>query len=129
MTHRLSTKLAALLVAMGLALPVLAEKPEKLPVAFGAWQGPRAATFKSALRRGLAKECNVVAPKAARALIDGQVSSEDGKKFSVKVIVKSPKTKEIIEQREYTYSKPSVSQAQANRMGREVAAMARRVPE
>jgi hypothetical protein len=126
MTHRLS-KLAALL-ALGLALPALAEKPEKLPVAFGAWQGPRAATFKSALRRGLAKECNVVAPQKARALIEGVVSEED-KKFSVKVIVKSPKTKEVVEQREYTFGKPSVSQAQANRMGREVAAMAKRVPE
>ena len=105
-----------------------AEKPEKVPVALGSWKGPSASTFKSALRRGLAKDCTFVKAKKARALIEGEVTSADGKKLSVKVIVKATTTGEVVEQRSYQFAKPSVSAAMASKMGREVADSARRAP-
>jgi len=118
--------LIALALALA-ALPARAEKPEKIPVALGSWKGPSASSFKSALRRGLAKDCVIVGAKRARAILDGEVV-QDGKAFTVRVIVKSAKSGEVAEQREFPFAKASVSSAQANRMGRAVADMVRRAP-
>ena len=104
-----------------------ADKPEKIPVAMGKWKGPHAAGFKSALRRGLAKYCTIGSAKKARAIIDGE-ETEEGKKAKLTVIVRAAKTKEVVEQREYNFSKPSASAGQASKMGREVAEMAGRAP-
>jgi hypothetical protein len=114
-------------IAMGAAV-AHAEKSPKIPVAFGKWTGPHAGTFKSALRGGVSKGCVVVRAEKARVIIEGEVSAED-KRIKVRVILRSPKTSDIVESREYTFSKPSVSQAQSNKMGREVTEMARRAPE
>ena len=43
--------------------------------------------------------------------------------------MKSPKTNEIVESKEYSFSKPELSQAQSHRLGRDVFEMARRAPE
>jgi hypothetical protein len=117
------------LVAMGLmmAAAARAEKPPKIPVALGKWTGPHAGTFKSALRSGISKDCVVVRPAKARVVIDGEVSGDTT--FTVRVILKSPRTNEIVESREYTFSKPEVSQAKSHKMGRDVAEMARRAPD
>jgi hypothetical protein len=104
-----------------------ADKPEKIPVALGSWKGPSANTFKSALRRGLAKDCLVVGAKRARVVIDGEVSQE-AKGFTVRVIVKSAKSGEVAEQREFPFAKANVSPAQSNRMGHAVADMVRHAP-
>jgi hypothetical protein len=118
-----------LLIAVGLgAGAARADKPARIPVAFGSWKGPHANTFKSGLRRGIAQDCVVVSPQKARVVLDGEVS-EKGKGFAVRVIVKAPKTNEIIESKEYPFSKPSVSAAQSKKMGRDVVEMARRAPE
>jgi hypothetical protein len=113
-----------------LAFPALADKPALIPVTFGAWKGSHANTFKSGLRRGLAKAkgCSVVPRGKARVVIEGEVTEQNGK-FSVHVSLKSPKNDEIIESREYSFSKPTVSDGQANKMGREVTEMAGRAPE
>jgi hypothetical protein len=111
-----------------MALPALAEKPAKIPVAFGAWKGPHASTFKSGLRRGLAKGCAVVARNKARAVIEGEVTEAD-KKLTVRVTLKSPKSDEIIESREYSFAKPTVSAGMSNKMGHDVTEMAGRAPE
>jgi hypothetical protein len=102
-------------------------KADRTPVMFGSWKGPSARVFKSALRNGIAKECLVVGPKAARAIIDGEVR-EQGKGVVVRVIVKAAKSGEVVEQREFTFSRPQASRSQADRMGRAVADMARRAP-
>jgi hypothetical protein len=115
------------LLFTGLGIAEKAEKPEKIPVALGSWKGPSAGSFKGALRRGLAKDCTFTKPKTARAIIDGEVTQE-GKKFTVRVIVKAAQSGEVLEQREYPYSKPSLSQGQTNKLGREVAEMVRRAP-
>jgi hypothetical protein len=104
-----------------------ADKPARIPVAFGQWTGPHAGTFKSGLRGGLAKECVVVKAEKARVIIDGEVSGD--KTFKVRVVVKSPQTKDTLESKEYSFSKPSVSEAQSHRMGRDVAEIARRAPD
>jgi hypothetical protein len=123
-----SLKMVVLLwIAMGAAV-AHSKKPPKTPVAFGKWTGPHAGTFKSALRRGVSKGCVVVRAEKARVIIEGEVGAED-KPIKVRVILKSPKTSDIVESREYTFSKPSVSQGQSNKMGREVTEMARRAPE
>jgi hypothetical protein len=127
MTLRSLKMVVLLLIAMGAAV-AHAEKPAKIPVALGKWTGPHAGTFKSALRSGLSKGCVVVRAEKARVIIEGEVSAED-KPIKVHVILKSPKTSDIVESREYTFSKPSVSQAQSNKMGREVTEMASRAPE
>jgi hypothetical protein len=115
-----------LLVAFGFGA-VRAEKPEKLRVALGSWTGPHAGSFKSALRSGMRKECLFVNAKTARAIIDGEVV-EQGKRFSVRVIVKSAKTGEVAEQREFSFAGPSPSQHQSSKMGHDVAEMVRRAP-
>jgi hypothetical protein len=120
----------AFLLAVGVgAAPAQAEKPPKIPVAFGAWTGPHAGSFKSGVRSGVAKECAVVRAEKARVIIDGEVTETEPKHFKLRVIVKSPKTNDIVESREYTFSKPEVSQGQSHRMGRDVFEIARRSPE
>jgi hypothetical protein len=104
-----------------------ADKPPRIPVALGKWTGPHAGSFKSALRSGLSKDCVVVRAEKARVIIDGEVTGD--KTFSVRVILKSPKTNELVESREFTFSKPDVSQARSRKMGHDVAEMARRAPE
>lgn len=110
------------------AVPARAEKPPKIPVAIGTWTGPHANRFKSGVRSGAAKECAVVKKEKARVIVDGEVVEQD-KRWKVRMIVKSPKTDEIVESKEYTYSKPELSQAQSHRMGRDLFEMARRAPE
>lgn len=105
-----------------------AEKPARIPVAMGTWTGSHASRFKSGVRSGVSKDCVVVRAEKARVIIDGEVTEAD-KKFTVRVIVKSPKTNDIVESREYSFSKPEVSQAQSHRMGRDVTEIARRSPE
>jgi hypothetical protein len=122
------TLIKSLLLLLVLASPARADKPAKFPVAFGAWKGPHAGTFKSALRRGLAKGCAVVARGKARALIEGEVTDNNGK-LSVRVVVKSPRTDEIVESREYAFAKPNVSAGMSSKMGREVTEMVSRAPE
>jgi hypothetical protein len=119
----------ALLLVVGIALTAAARPtaPDKIPVSFGSWTGPSARTFKSALRHGLRKDCTVVGAKTARVIIDGVVS-EQGKGVVVRVTVKSPKDGEIIESREFPFSKPTPSQSQGDRMGAAVVDMARRAP-
>src|SRR5689334_12332628 len=103
-----------LVVAMCLAsAAAFAEKvaPEKIPVAFGSWKGPSASSFKSALRKGLGKECAVVSKKA-RVVIEGVVTpSEGGKGVVVRVVVKSSSSGEIVESREFPSPKPQPSGA------------------
>jgi hypothetical protein len=116
------------LVAIGIgAAAARADKPPRIPVALGKWTGPHAGTFKSALRSGLGKDCVVVRADKARVVIDGEVSGD--KSFTVRVILKSPKTNDVVESREFTFSKPDVSQAKSHKMGHDVAEMARRAPE
>jgi hypothetical protein len=117
----------ALLVAL-MSGGAHAEKPAKIPVAFGKWTGPHASTFKSALRNGVRKGCAVVRADKARVVIEGEVSADD-KPIKLRVVLKSPRSGDIVESREYTFSKPTVSAAQSKRMGREVTEMAQRAPE
>jgi hypothetical protein len=127
MGERLLKWVVLLLVAMGGGAH--AEKPAKIPVAMGAWTGPHAGTFKSGVRSGVAKDCVVTRAEKARVIIEGEVKEGENNHFTVQVIVKSAKTKEIVESREYSFSKPQVSQAQSHRMGRDVTEIARRAPE
>ncbi len=105
-----------------------ADKPERIPVALGRWTGPHAGSFKSALRGGTAKGCMVVRAERARVIVDGEVTGTD-KPWKVRVIVKSPKTSDVVESREYTFYKPTASSAQGKKMGRDVCEMAQRAPE
>jgi hypothetical protein len=105
-----------------------AEQPPKIPVAMGAWTGPHAATFKGALRSGMSKECVTTKAAKARVVIDGEISAAE-KGFKVRVILKSPKTQDVVESHEYTFAKPKVSAGMSKKMGREVCAMAVRAPE
>lgn len=123
-----STLIRALALTLLVATPVRAEKPAKLPIAFGAWKGPSAGTFKSALRQALAKTCAVVPRGKARVVIEGEVRPQD-KGVSVRVSLKSPRSDEIVESREYSFAKPKVSAGQAGKMGREVTEMVGRAPE
>jgi hypothetical protein len=123
-----SRSLIVLLLLALSAVTAHAEKPAKIPVAFGKWTGPHAGAFKSALRNGIKNGCVVVRADKARVIIDGEVNGDD-KPIKLRVILKSPKTQDIVESREYTFSKPTPSQNQANRMGREVTEMAQRAPE
>src|SRR5215472_4683307 len=105
-----------LLVAIGVGAAVAhADKPPKIPVALGKWSGPHSGSFKSALRSGLSKDCVVVRAEKARVIIDGEVSGD--KTFTVRVILKSPKTNELVESREFSFSKPDVSPARSRKMG------------
>lgn len=128
--HRLA-KLVVLLFLMSFMILAAgsagADKPVKIPVAFGAWKGPQANIFKNALQRGVRKECVLVKPRTARVVIEGEVTEKD-QKFVVRVIVKMPKGDELAGSHEYTYAKPKVTQAQANKMGHDVTEMARRAP-
>jgi hypothetical protein len=124
-----SVILAVALASATAAARPKAEKPEKIPVALGSWRGPSASAFKDALKHGLGKECKVVGAKSkgARALVDGTVE-ERGKGVVVRVVVKQPKTSEVVEQREFPFARPKPSRAQGDKMGKAVAAIARRVP-
>jgi hypothetical protein len=124
-THLL--RIAALLLVT--ASPAEAEKPAKIPVTLGNWKGPHANTFKGAVRRGVSKGCVVVKKDKARVVIDGEVTESSPNHFTVRVMVKSPKNDEIIESREYAYSKPNASGGQADRMGRDIVAIAQRAPQ
>ncbi len=121
---KLSWVIALVVLGFGAAR---AEKPEKLRVALGSWKGPHAGSFKSALRSSLGKDCVFVNATRARAVIDGEVS-EQGKRFSVRVIVKSAKTGEVVEQREFSFAGPSPSKHQSSKMGHDVAEMVQRTP-
>jgi hypothetical protein len=120
----------ALLVVVGSASVAAAKAPPppKVPAALGSWTGPSASRFKSALRHGLRKDCDIVSAKKARVLIEGVVS-EQGKGVVVRVTVKSQKDGEVIESREFPFSKPTPSQAQGDKMGSAIAEIARRAPE
>jgi hypothetical protein len=120
--------LLAILVGIAGTAAAKPPAPDKIPVAFGSWTGPSASRFKSALRHGMQKTCAFVSAKKARALIEGVVS-EQGKGVSVRVTVKSQKDGEVVESREFPFSKPTPSQAQGDKMGRAVAEIARRAPE
>lgn len=103
-------------------------KPERIPVAMGAWKGPHAGSFKSGVRSAIAKDCVVVKAEKARVIVEGEVTpSEDGKKVTVKVVIKSPKTNEIVESKEYS-TKPDPSVGQSKKMGHDLVEMARRAP-
>jgi hypothetical protein len=120
---------AILLLLWAPAVWSAAEPVEKINVNLGSWKGPSAGVFKSALRRGLqkgCKECKFSGAKQARVIIDGNVE-EEGKSFSVTVVVKSKKSGEVVEQRSYKFGKRP-SDGQASRMGREVAEIVRRSP-
>ena len=107
----------------------LAEKPAKIPVAFGGWTGPHASRFKSAVRGTIGKDCVVTRADKARVIIEGEATeSDDKKKVTVKVVVKSPKTNEIVESREYSFSKPEPSSGQSKKMGHDVVERAKRAP-
>jgi hypothetical protein len=105
-----------------------AGKPPRIPVAMGTWSGPHAGTFKGAVRSGMSKDCVVTKPDKARAIIDGEVS-EGEKGLKVRVIVKSPKTSEVVESREYSFAKPQVSAGMSKKMGHDVGEIAKRAPE
>jgi hypothetical protein len=124
-----SLKYLLMLFVLGGAVAARADKPPKIPVAMGTWTGPKASRFKSAVRNGIAKECAVVRKDKARVVIEGEVKSDDDKHFSVHVIVKSPKTGDIVESRDYTSAKPQPSQAMSHKMGHDVTEIARRAPE
>jgi hypothetical protein len=127
-TSRAVRTVLLLLVAIGFGtVAARADKPPRIPVALGKWTGPHSGTFKSALRSGIAKECVVVRADKARVVIDGEVTGD--KSFTVRVILKSPKTSDIVESREFTFAKPQVSAAKSRKMGHDVAEMARRAPE
>jgi hypothetical protein len=106
-----------------------ADKPPKIPVAFGKWTGPHASHFKSALRSAATKECAVVSASKARVIVDGEVTEKEDKHLSVRVLVKSPKTNELVESKEYVLAKPDVSKGQARKMGHDLFEIARRAPE
>jgi hypothetical protein len=121
-------KTLCLLAVLAMGAVAQAEKPEKIPVAIGAWTGPKASRFKSAVRSGVGKECKVVSASKARVIIDGEVTEAD-KKFKVRVIVKSPVTSDVVESKEYTFNKPEPSQGMSRKMGHDVFEIARRSPE
>src|SRR5690348_5676258 len=121
--------LRSVVIGLLLAGVASAEKPAKIPVAFGGWTGPHAGRFKSAVRGTIGKACVVLRADKARVIIEGEVTeSEDKKKISVKVVVKSPKTNEIVESREYSFGKPEPSSGQSKKMGHDVVEMAKRAP-
>jgi hypothetical protein len=105
-----------------------ADKPPRIPVAMGTWTGPHAGTFKSAVRNGMSKDCVVTKASKARVLVDGEVAAEE-KGMKVRVIVKSARTNEIVESREYTFAKPQVSAGMSKKMGHDVGEIAKRAPE
>src|SRR5689334_16743298 len=115
-----------LVMLLGLAR---AEKPPRIPVAMVSWTGPHAATFKSAVRNGVSKDCVVTKAAKARVIIDGEVAEKEKGGFTVHVIVKSPKTNEIVESREYSFAKPQVSSGMSHKMGHDVVEIAKRSPE
>jgi hypothetical protein len=117
---------APLLLASG---PAAAKepKPDKIPIAVGSWTGKYAGTFKSALRGSLGKDAKIVSAKTARVVVDGTVE-EKGKGALVTVIVKLPKSGEVLERRDFTFSKPSASKGQASKMGKMVLEAAKRAP-
>jgi hypothetical protein len=121
-------KVALVLLALG-GMAAAAEKPPKIPVAIGKWTGPHAGTFKSAVRSGIGKDCQVVKPAKARVVIDGEVTEGDDKKLTVRVLVKSPKTDELVQSKEYTFAKPNVSHGMSQKMGHDLTEIARRSPE
>lgn len=105
-------------------------KPEKLPVAFVPWTGKSANAFKGVLKGKLAKECVFVGPKKARVLIEGTVTEKEppSKAVTVKVVVKSAKTGEIVETKEFVFPRPSPSGDKMSRMAKAVVEITRRAP-
>ena len=127
-------RIASVLAAGVAALFVLiandasaAPKPEKLPVAFGGWTGKGAGSWKSALRSRLNKECVFVGPKKARALIEGTIT-EKGKGISLRIVVKAAKTGEIVETKEFAFSRPAASGEKAAKLARAIVEITRRAP-
>jgi hypothetical protein len=116
------------LLALLVGAAARADKPVKIPVAMGTWNGPHAGTFKSAVRSGMSKDCVVTKAAKARVTVDGEVTEEE-KGFKVRVVVKSPKTNDIVESREYSFAKPTVSSGMAKKMGHDVGEIAKRAPE
>jgi hypothetical protein len=126
MTARLV--LALTLVAAVPAAAADKEPVEKIPVTFGSWTGPSASSFKSALKKGLGKDFTMVsAKKSPRVIIEG-TSTEQGKGVVIRVIVKSPKSGEIIESREFTFSRPQPSGGTATKMIKATVEIVRRAP-
>ena len=104
-----------------------APKVEKLPVAFGAWTGKGAGSWKGALRGKLNKECAFVGPKKARVLIEGTLT-EQGKGVTVRVVVKATKTGEIVETKEFSFPRPQASGPKAVKMAKAIVEITRRAP-
>ncbi len=127
-SFRLVAVALLLLSSIGSARADKAPKPPKIPVVFGTWTGPSAGTFKSAVRKGIAKDCIVVAKKKARVVIEGTAEAQ-GKGAVVHVRVKAAKTDEIVETKDFTFARLSVSSGQAGKMGKAVAEIAGRSPE
>jgi hypothetical protein len=126
---RLLLVVAALALAPAAATAAPQPKPEKIPVALGSWKGPGAGAIKDAVHRALGKECKVVGPKTktARVIVDGSVE-EHGKGVIAHVIIKLPRSGEVVEQHEFTLPRPKPSRAQATKMAHKVAEIARRAP-
>lgn len=121
---------ALALLCVGLvASPAVAgpPKPEKLPVAFGAWTGKGAGSFKSALRGKIGKECVVVPPKKARALLEGVVT-EAGKGVTVKLVVKAAFNGEVVQSKEFSFARPSPQAGKVAQMAKAVVEITRRTP-
>jgi hypothetical protein len=124
-----SRSLMSIVALLMLLAGARADKPPKIPVAMGTWTGPHSGTFKSAVRNGVAKDCVVTKATKARVVIEGEVSEKEKGGFTVRVVVKSPKTNDIVESREYSFPKPQVSSGMSHKMGHDVVEIAKRSPE
>ena len=86
-----------------------------------------AGAFKGGLRGAIGKDCVVVARKKARVVLEAVVAPEN-KGAVVHFTMKSPKTDEIVESRDFHSPRPQPSAGLTRQMGRAVAEMARRAP-
>jgi hypothetical protein len=104
-----------------------APKPEKEKVAFGAFTGPGAGSFKSGIRSIVAKACVITSKKSARALIEGESTPKD-KGVVFRLVIKGAQNGEVVESREFPSPKPSPSSGLVHKIGRAAVEMAQRVP-
>lgn len=104
-----------------------AQKPEKIPVAFASWTGPGAGSFKSGVRSALGKDCVIVGRKTARVVLEGVVAA-DGKGAVLHLTLKSGKTGEIVESRDFHSPRPQPARGLTQKIGRAVVDMAHRAP-